>query len=248
MEELAPSRPLPDPLQPYLDVDRSKPLGECWVMGHMVVGLDGTAAIGGRVGALSTPPDQSLFRRMRQVADVVLVGAETIRREGYGPLDLDDEAVAARVAAGRTPTPPLAVVSQSLRLDWSSRLFNEAPAHARTLVVTCAQTDPGRLAQARAVADVIVAGEDTVDPRRAVAALAALGHRVVVCEGGPHWLGHLVAAGRLDELCLTIAPLMGGDALPVVVTPAGAGVTAFTLRHVLAEQGTLFLRYEAGDR
>ena len=79
-----------------------------------------------------------------------------------------------------------------------------------------------RLARAHEMADVLIAGAERVDPGQAVAGLAALGHRVVLCEGGPTWLGELVAAGRLDELCLTISPLMGGDPLPVSVAPPGA--------------------------
>lgn len=245
MHELRPGPTLDDPLEVYLRVDRSHPRAEAWVLGHMVAGIDGTAAIHGRVGALSTAPDQVLFRRMRQLADVVLVGAETIRREGYGPLSLDQDAQAARVALGMPPTPPLAIVSRSLDIDWSSAAFGDAPAHARTLVITCAATDPERLRAAREVADVVVAGEDEVDPALAVRALAALGHRVILCEGGPTWLGQLASTGHLDELCLTIAPLMGGDALPVAVTPTGGELSHYRLCHVLEDSGTLFLRYEA---
>src|SRR5690625_6968719 len=91
MERLERSAPIPDPLAPYLEVDRTRPRHECWVTGHMVAGLDGTAAIHGRVGALSTAPDQDLFRRMRQIADVVMIGAQTVRSEGYAPMRLDEE-------------------------------------------------------------------------------------------------------------------------------------------------------------
>lgn len=80
MHELQRGAEVSDALAPYLDVDRSRLMHECWVTGHMVAGLDGTAAVGGRVGSLSTAADQALFRRMRQVADIVLVGAETVRR------------------------------------------------------------------------------------------------------------------------------------------------------------------------
>jgi riboflavin biosynthesis pyrimidine reductase len=212
----------------------------------MVGGLDGSAAIAGRVGALSTGPDAELFRLMRALADVVLVGAETVRREGYGPVRLPAERVAARRAAGRPGTPPLAIVTRSLDLDWSARAFTGAPPGARTLVITCKAVDPVRLDRARAVADVVIAGQDRVDPEQALARLAGLGHRVVLCEGGPTWLGELAAAGRLDELCLSIAPLMGGDPLPVSVAPAGAQLTHFALRHVLRGGDTLFLRYERG--
>lgn len=210
----------------------------------MVAGLDGTASVDGRVGSLSTTPDQALFRRMRQIADIVLVGAETVRREGYGTVRLDEEAQALRRRQGRSPTPPLAVVSRSLAFDWTAKVFADAPEGARTHVITCAAADPERRAAAEEVAEVIVAGDDRVEPAAAMQALAELGHRVVLCEGGPNWLGELVAADRLDELCLSIAPLMGGDPLPVSVTPPGAGLAEFELRGVMGEDDTLFLRYE----
>jgi len=219
-------------------------------MGHMVAGLDGTAAVGGRVGSLSTSPDQALFPRMRQVADIVLVGAETVRLEGYGPVRLSERAREWRRRRGLSPTPPLAVVSRSLAFDWTAKVFADAPGDARTHLITCAKADPTRLAEAEEVATVVVAGDERVEPAAAMQALADRGHRVVLCEGGPTWLGALVAADRLDELCLTISPLMGGDPLPVAVTPPDAGLAEFDLAGTMAEDHTLFLRYErrAGDR
>src|SRR3954447_20876995 len=107
MHELRRGEDVPDALAPYLEVDRSHPMHECWVIGHMIAGLDGTAAVGGRVGALSTSPDQELSPRMRQLADIVLVGAETVRREGYGSLGLSEEARQWRVRQGLSATPPL---------------------------------------------------------------------------------------------------------------------------------------------
>jgi riboflavin biosynthesis pyrimidine reductase len=183
---------------------------------------------------------------MRGLADVVLVGAETVRAENYGVVRLPPERAALRVAAGRTATPPLAVVSRSLGLDWSARAFAGAPPEARTLVITCAVADPVRLAEARQVADVVVAGADRVDPALALQRLGERGLRVVLCEGGPTWLGELAGAGLVDELCLTLSPLMGGDPLPVSIAPPGAPLAHFALRHVLCAGDTLFLRYERG--
>ena len=210
----------------------------------MVAGLDGTAAVGGRVGSLSTAPDQALFRRMRQIADIVLVGAETVRREGYGSVGLDDDAQEQRRRLGQSATPPIALVSRSLAFDWNARVFADAPDDARTHLITCEAADPGRRAEAEQYAEVIVAGDDRVEPAAAMQALADRGRRVVLCEGGPTWLGELVAADRLDELCLSVAPLMGGDPLPVSVTPPGAGLAQFELKGAMAEDDTLFLRYE----
>lgn len=237
---------LTEPLAPYAVVDRTRAGGGPWVMAHMVGGLDGSAAIGGRVGELSTPPDAELFILMRALADVVLVGAETVRRERYGIVRLPQEQIAARRAAGRPGTPPLAVVTRSLDLDWSARAFADAPPESRTLVITCKAADATRLERAREMADVVIAGQDRVDPEQAVTRLSELGHHVVLCEGGPTWLGELVSAGRLDELCLTIAPVMGGDPLPVSISPPGAPLRHFALRHVIRDGDTLFLRYERG--
>jgi riboflavin biosynthesis pyrimidine reductase len=250
VHELQRGAEVPDALAPYLEVDRSRPTHECWVIGHMVAGLDGTAAVGGRVGSLSTSPDQALFPRMRQVADIVLVGAETVRREGYGPIRLSEEAKQWRRRRGLPPSPPLAVVSRSLAFDWTAKAFTDAPEDAPTHLITCAKADPQRLAEAEEVATVVVAGDERVEPAEAMQALAERGRRVVLCEGGPTWLGELVAADRLDELCLTISPLMGGDPLPVAVTPPGAGLAEFDLEGTMAEDHTLFLRYQrrAGDR
>jgi riboflavin biosynthesis pyrimidine reductase len=242
---LTPAETVADLLSPYR-IERVRGDGRCWVLANMVGGLDGSAAVGGRVGALSHGPDAELFRRMRAVADVVLVGAETVRREGYGPVRLPEDLRQERVDAGRTPTPPVAVVTRSLDLDWSSALFTAADAAAPTSVITCESADPEALARARAAGPVMVAGWERVDLGRALDALADQGHAVVLTEGGPALLGLLVADGLLDELCLTVSPLMGGDPLPVAVTPPGGGVSGFDLRHVAVDGSTLFLRYEAG--
>lgn len=235
---------LADPLAPYAAVDRSKPDGTPWVMGHMVGGLDGSAAVGGRVGDLSTAPDASLFIAMRAIADVVLVGAETVRREGYGGVRLSPERLAVRRAEARSDVPAIAIVSRSLDFDWSAKVFTAPASDARTIVITCAAAPAHRRAQAEQVAEVITAGDESVLPGMAIDELGRLGHRIVLCEGGPTWLGDVVAAGVLDELCLTIAPFMGGDALPVSVTPPGAALARFKLRHVGRDGDSMFLRYE----
>jgi riboflavin biosynthesis pyrimidine reductase len=211
-------------------------------MANMVAGLDGTAAVAGRVGVLSVPADAELFRSLRALADVVLVGAQTVRAEGYGPVQLPHDALAERIAAGRPGTPRIAVVSRSLQLDWDSALFTAAD--QATIVITCGAADPGTLERARRAAHVIVAGDERVEIADALRQLRALGVDVVLCEGGPTLLGILASDGLLDELCLTLAPVMGGDPLPIAVTPAGGHLSGFVLRHVAKDEDTLFLRYE----
>jgi riboflavin biosynthesis pyrimidine reductase len=235
---------IPDLIAPYAAADRSAPAGPCWVLANMVGGLDGSAAMGGRVGELSDDTDRRLFRALRGLADVVLVGAETVRRERYGPVRLPDEATAARRAQGRPDTPPLAVVSRSLTLDLGAPLFTEPDGASRTIVVTCEASPPDRRAAVAEVADVVVAGGERVEAAEALAALAGRGAAVVLCEGGPTLLGELAAADLLDELCLTLSPVLGGDPLPVAVAPAGAAPTRLRRAHVLAEGDSLYLRYE----
>jgi riboflavin biosynthesis pyrimidine reductase len=244
MRFLEPGTEVEDALAPYAAVDRTRVSGRCWVTAHMVTGLDGCAAVKGRVGALSTAPDKALFADMRTLADVVLVGARTVREEGYGPVRLSADRSETRVARGLTAAPPLAIVTRSLDLDWKSRAFADAAPESRTIVVTCADAPAERLAEAREVAEVLVVGRGSVDPGELFSQLAARGQQHVLCEGGPSLLGELVMAGHVDELCLTVSPMMGGDPLPVAVFPPGAELTGFSLQHVLRDGDSLFLRYE----
>jgi len=251
MHRLVEGDHIADVLEPYAQVDRGR--GPWWVLANMVGSLDGSAAFGGRVGPLSGGADADLFRMLRSVADVVLVGAETVRRERYGPVRLPDHLRRRREADGRPPTPPLAVVSRSLDLDWTVGAFADAErgpdSGAAPLLITCSAADPDRVAEAREHAEVLVAGGQRVEPRRAVEVLAERGHRVVLCEGGPTLLGDVVEAGLLDELCFTLAPLMGGDHLPISLSPAGAErITELRLAHAALDGSTLFLRYERDDR
>jgi riboflavin biosynthesis pyrimidine reductase len=248
VRRLDPVAELADPLAPYAAVDR-RGTGRPWVLANMVGGLDGSAAVDGRVGALSGGADAELFRRMRALADVVLVGAETVRRERYGPVRLPDADRAGRRRSGLTPTPPVAVVSRSLVIDWSIPLFAAVAepggvGPSRPLVVTSADADPARVAEASRHADVVVAGDHHVEVPLAVDRLAERGHRVVLCEGGPTLLGEVVAAGLLDELCLTLSPVMGGDPLPIATVPRCGDLVGMRLAHVARSQDVLFLRYE----
>ena len=101
-----------DPFAVYRG-ERQAPPGRPWILGNMVSGIDGSAAVGGRVGGLSSPKDRELFVLLRSLADAVLIGAATVRTEGYGAAHLRYSRKQ-RVADGRPPTPPLAIVTRSL--------------------------------------------------------------------------------------------------------------------------------------
>ncbi|MDF3298480.1 pyrimidine reductase family protein [Streptomyces tropicalis] len=215
-----------------------------WLRANMVSTLDGAAQHDGRSQPLSCAADMRIFGTLRALADVVVVGAETARREEYRPARARREFAAARAAAGQGPAPAIAVVSAGLDLDFSLPLFT-SPA-VRTLVLTGAAAPAGRVAAAeRAGAAVVVAGDGGgVDPARAVRALAGLGHTRLLTEGGPRLLGQFVAAGVLDELCLTLAPMLtAGDAQRIAGGPSVEVPRRFALASLLEEDGFLFSRY-----
>lgn len=231
-----------DVLSLYRDAHRPTPPGRPWVLANFVAGLDGSIALEGRVGSLTSAADQLVFRLLRELADVVMVGAGTVRAERYGPVLLDGEARARRAARGQQPVPPVAVLTASLQLDLTGRLFTEST--ARPLVITVEQTDAAARRAVEEVADVIVAGEAAVEPARALEALAERGMQLVTCEGGPSLITLLLGAGMLDELCLTVTPLVGGDPLRLVADQPQLPLLRFDLAHAVAGgRDELFLRY-----
>jgi riboflavin biosynthesis pyrimidine reductase len=219
------------------------PAGEHpWVRANMVASVDGAASVDGRSGGLSGDADRQIFRVLRSLADVVLVGSGTVRDEHYRPAQLS--AMVPGLRDGRSATPPIAVISGRLNLDLSSSLFTGAPPDARTIVITSEKAPPDQRAALAGHADVIVAGTDGVDLGAALSALAGRGLRRVLTEGGPHLLAQLAAAGHLDELCVTVSPVLGaGDAGRILAGPALPGGLPLTLGHVLEDQGFLLCRY-----
>lgn len=223
------------------------PLGERSILRvNFVTSLDGSATYVGHAGGLSSPEDQHLLGLLRRLADVVLVGAGTVRIEGYGSLGIDAAAQEWRVANGLSPHPPLAIVSHSLDLPPSHHALTRLP--ARSIVITHASADPDRLAAIAEVADVLVCGTRAVDLPLALAGLAERGLRRIVSEGGPRLLGTLLAEDLVDELCLTLSPrLVAGPGTRIVTGPALDAPRRMSLVHALStDDGELFLRYARG--
>ncbi|WP_369147179.1 pyrimidine reductase family protein [Streptomyces sp. R44] len=215
-----------------------------WLRANMVSSLDGAGQHEGRSQPLSSETDMRIFGVLRGLADVVVVGAETVRLEGYRPARAREAFAARRAAAGQGPAPVIAVVSASLNLDFQLPLFTEPL--VPTLVLTGAAAPPDRIEAARAAGAVVLTAGDGpgVEPARAVAALAERGLRRQLTEGGPRLLGQFVAAGVLDELCLTVSPTMtAGGAQRIAGGPPVAVPTRFQVASVLEQDGFLFTRY-----
>lgn len=224
-------------LSRYSVEDRARP----HLRANFVASLDGAATLGGLSGGLNDAWDEQVFDLLRRLADVVIVGAGTLRAEGYGGLRLDDEAVAWRRDHGLPEHPVLAAVSARLDLDPESPLFAEAP--TRPLVLTHEAAPADRRRALAEVADVVDCGEEAVDPARLREQLVARGLPQMLCEGGPTLFGTLIAGDAVDELCLTLSPvLVGGGARRISDGPYEQ-VRDMRLGHAIPGGTMLFLRY-----
>ncbi len=209
---------------------------------NMISTLDGAITVNGRSGMLGGPADRRVFQTLRSQADVILVGAGTVRAEAYGPVRLDDEGRKRRENQGRPSVPPIAVVTRSGNLDWSSPFFTEA--EERPIVFTASDADPGEQRRGEKVADLVVAGDTSVDPSRVLGYFEGAGYRSVLLEGGPGLNADVVHAGLLDELCLTLSPcIVAGNGPRVLAGAELASPLDLAMVHLLEDEGFLFCRF-----
>jgi riboflavin biosynthesis pyrimidine reductase len=220
----------------YRDDPRPAPEGRPWVVVNMIATADGATALGDRSGPLGGPTDRAVLHTLRSVADYVVVGAATARTENYGP---------AKPRPDGTPGPRIAVVTRTGSVEKGSRLFDDDG--DGPLIITCEACPVGKRAALAEIAEVLIAGDASVEPAIAMALLAAKGAGVVLCEGGPTLNGDLLAADVVDEWCLTTAPLAAaGRSKRVAVGPelAAGEPLPFRLARLLeADGGFLFARY-----
>lgn len=215
---------------------------EPWLRVNFVTSIDGAATEQGLSGGLSDAADRRVFDILRRLCHVVLVGAGTVRAEGYGAMRVDENSQRARLAAGLTAHPVFAIVSAGLDLDPASPIFADAP--ERPLVITSERSPVDARTALAEVADVAICGRDRVEPERLVALLVERGLDRIHCEGGPHLFGDLIAAGVVDELCLTVSPkLAAGVSGRIAAGASPLQPEGMRLAHVLRAVDTLLLRY-----
>jgi riboflavin biosynthesis pyrimidine reductase len=213
-----------------------------WLRVNFVTSLDGAVEVDGYSRGLSGKPDQKVLGLLRQQCDALMVGAGTLRHEGYGPIRLNAQRRAWRREQGLAEIPPLVIVSAALDLNPEARALAEAP--VRPIVLTRAAAPAERQAALASVADVVLCGETVVDLALGLGDLHARGLDQILCEGGPHLFGALLAADVVDELCLTVSPLLAGPGAGRIV----AGVTRdapaeLRLQHIVEADGMLLTRY-----
>jgi riboflavin biosynthesis pyrimidine reductase len=217
-----------------------------WTTVNMVASVDGSMTLTGRSGGLSDEVDREIFHVLRSMADVILVGAGTVRAERYGPARIAPGLAGLRDVRGQDPLPRIVVVSASGRFDPDLPLFDpevvgDGPP---PIIVTCAAHEENvQLLGSRA--EALVAGDTTVDLELALTMLRERGVQIVVSEGGPTLNASMVERGLLDEICLTVSPLtVGGDAGRIIQghrelpTPI-----PMELAHILELDGALYTRW-----
>lgn len=213
-----------------------------WVRTNFVSTLDGAAqGPDGRSGSINTPSDRLAFALQRAMADVILVGAGTARVEHYRAVDLQPWQLALRTELGLAPYPTLAVVSRTTAL--ADDLVGSADTESGPVLIITGRPQPARQLP-NGVEAIATGDEDLAPTKKLIGVLADRGFRRILCEGGPTLVHNLHEAGLVDEICLTLSPLMiGGHALR---TTAGALLDPehYRLAHcITADDQALLLRY-----
>jgi riboflavin biosynthesis pyrimidine reductase len=211
---------------------------------NFVTSVDGAVELDGVSAGLSGPADKRVFAILRMLCDALVVGAGTVRREGYHAVRLNEWRRDWRTRRGLPAYPTLVIVSRSLDLDPAQDAFAGAP--VRPVVLTCAAAPADGRRALSAVADVLTFGDVDVDLPAAVDALRDRGLAHVLSEGGPQLLGALTAADLVDELCLTVSPLLAGPGAGRITAGPASAARPLRLRHALAAGDMLLLRYARG--
>jgi riboflavin biosynthesis pyrimidine reductase len=216
-----------------------------WVRANFITSVDGGATAEGKSGALAGPGDRLIFNTLRELADVVVVGAGTVRVEGYSGAHLPVTQRQQRHARGQTEVPQLAIVTKSGRLDREMGVFTRT--EVPPLVLTCtaaADETRRRLVDLAEVVDCSRDDPGKVDEVALLATLEARGLCRVLTEGGPMLLGSFIQRDLLDDLCLTIAPYVVGGLARRIATGPGQLQTQMRCSHVLTDDaGYLYTRY-----
>ena len=185
-------------------------------------GVDGTSH------SLSNPVDRRILGVIRELADVVLIGAESIRQEG-------------NLVPRRTP---LAIVTGSGDLGDHGIDPSIEPGRILVFCPSSARADVERsLAGAAAEVIVLPATDAVIAPEAIVTALRVRGYESIVCEGGPLLAARLTDAGLVDELCLSTSPVLGGAAIPLAGTTARPETSAVLTQLLVDDSGATYARW-----
>ena len=216
-----------------------------WLRANFIASVDGGATADGKTGTMAGPGDRLIFNLLRELADVIVVGAGTVRIEGYSGAHMNAAQRHRRHARGQSEVPQLAIVTKSGRLERDMPVFTRT--EVPPLVLTCTEAAEETRRVLTGLCEVLdcSAGDPAkVDEAALLQALAARGTHRILTEGGPMLLGSFVQRNMLDELCLTIAPYVVGGLARRIATGPGQLLARMRCAHVLTDDaGYLYTRY-----
>lgn len=208
----------------------------------MVSSIDGATQVDGKSKPLSSDIDRECFHAMRSLCDVVLVGASTVKIEGYKPVVISSEVQAQRKQMGQLLLAPIAVVTNHADFDFSSPFFTEAK--VQPIIFT---NDVGEkyCSNNKELAELVNAGKDEVDLKFVKENLAERGFNHILCEGGPTLNASLLEAEVVDELCLTISPQIAqGDSKRIFNGVPLDPPKEFMITNIYKQGDVLLFRYK----
>lgn len=211
---------------------------------NFVMTADGGATHHGVSGAIGGEGDKRLFQLLRRHAHVLLMGAGTIRAEGYEGDLLSPQDKAWRAERGLSGLLPVALISGSLRLNPDGPFFKQSP--VKPLIYTTESAPTEAREKLAEVAEIIIAGHGSVEPVRVVEDLVSRGFTMIHSEGGPTILGDFQRTNLVDSLCVTIAPKIAGPGEKRIGGEGDATenvLRTMTLHALLEHQGELHTEY-----
>lgn len=169
---------------------------------------------------LGSSRDRQLMSVLRAQNDAIVIGSGTLRTDGYPLIVRDPALVKRRIARGEPPHPLNVIMSASLDLPLSKKLFHHPD--TRRIVVTLRSAPQTRIARIERVAEVVKLPGKTVSPKRTLDLLVRRGCSRILLEGGGELNYSFLKAGLVDELYVTLAPtIIGGRTAPTVVDGRG---------------------------
>jgi len=200
-----------------------RPPQDRWLRLNLVTSVSGSAAgSDGTSETLTSAADRRILGVIRELADVVLVGAESVRAEGYV----------------RPKRVPLAVVTGSGNLE-GHRIEGDGP----PVVVVCPPAAVDRVRASLSDAEIIMVPGPRMEAVDIIDALRDHGFASIVCEGGPGLARQIVVAGLADEVCLTTSPRLTGVTLPLFGVEAFPEIAVVLHQLLVDDASSLYARW-----